>query len=74
LDVGQFNGFFISRNNRTEIIVNPKRLNDILATGQFIVYNNKKAAVSKIYVSKKNNQIVYTKLPGYDEPKPGTYF
>jgi hypothetical protein len=74
LDVGNINGFFISRNNAVYLLTNRKKQAEILSTGTFPVFDNNKNQVSKIYVARKGDRIDYTKLPGYPSPKPGNWF
>lgn len=74
LDQTDINGFFISKNNSTIVIINRKKEKEILSVGTFNVYDKNKNIVSKIYVTKEGDRIVATKVPGYNNPVPGNWF
>ena len=57
-----------------QLLTNKKKETEILATGTYIVYDNNKKQVSKIYITRRGGRIDYTKLPGYDNPRPGNWF
>jgi hypothetical protein len=74
LDQSNINGYFIRRGSRVQLLTNKKKETEILATGTYIVYDNNKKQVSKIYITRRGGRIDYTKLPGYDNPRPGNWF
>jgi hypothetical protein len=74
IDQSDINGFFINKDDKPFLIINNKKADELVDTGTFTVYDLNKKEVSKIYLSRKGQQIVMTKLPGYETPKPGNWF
>jgi len=74
LDQSNINGYFIFKNNKTLMMINRKKENEIISIGTFTVYDKNKNIVSKIYLSKQGQTIIMTKVPGYNNPKPGNWF
>jgi len=74
LDQSGINGYFINKNGAPFMIINRKKENEILNIGTFNVYDKNKTVISKIYLSKQGQKIIMTKVPGYNNPVPGTWF
>lgn len=72
--IANINGLFSEDNGKIYVVTSSEKESEILKKGIFQVYDKDKKPISKIQITKEDNNILITKYPGFKAPMAGTWF